>query len=99
MRDVTKVENLLDLLIERVGSPISINSLRQDPQVDFKTIESWLEILERLYLIFQVKPYAKKIQRAISKAKKVYFWDWSEINEKGPRLENLVASHLLKLCH
>jgi len=99
VRDVTKVENLLDLLIERVGSPISINSLRQDLQVDFKTIESWLEILERLYLIFQVKPYAKKIQRAISKAKKVYFWDWSEINEKGPRLENLVASHLLKLCH
>jgi len=99
VRNISKVENLLDLLLERIGSPISVNSLRQDLEVDHKTVESWLEILERLYLIFQVRPYAKKIQRAIGKAKKVYFWDWSEILDPGARLENLVASHLLKFCH
>lgn len=99
VRNIAKVENLLDLLLERVGSPISVNSLREDLEVDHKTVEFWLEILERLYLIFQIKPYTKKIQRAIRKAKKVYFLDWSEIPDPGARLENLVASHLLKLCH
>jgi len=99
VRNVTKMEYLLGFLAERVGAPLSINALREDLQVDHKTIESWLDILERLYLVFQVKPYARKLQRALRKAKKVYFWDWSEIPDQGPRFENLVAAHLLKLCH
>jgi hypothetical protein len=30
---------------------------------------------------------------------KAYLWDWSEVRDPGPRFENLVAMHLLKLCH
>ena len=30
---------------------------------------------------------------------KAYLWDWSQVMTSGPRLENLVAMHLLKLCH
>ncbi|RLB17567.1 MAG: ATP-binding protein [Deltaproteobacteria bacterium] len=99
IRSIAKLENLLDLLLERVGSPISINALREDLEVDHKTVESWIEILERLHFVFQVRPYGKRIQRSISKARKIYFWDWSEVPETGMRLENLLGTHLLKLCH
>jgi predicted AAA+ superfamily ATPase len=37
--------------------------------------------------------------RALKKSSKLYLWDWSAIQEGGPRFENLVANHLLKLKH
>jgi len=30
---------------------------------------------------------------------KAYLWDWSQVAGTGPRFENLMALHLLKLCH
>ena len=30
---------------------------------------------------------------------KIYLWDWTNIDEEGKRVENLVASHLLKAIH
>lgn len=99
IRHVSLVEHLVDLLRERVGSPLSINSLSQDLQVDFKTVSSWLKALERLYVIFRLQPYSGSLARTLRKEGKVYFWDWSEVPGPGPRFENLAASHLLKLCH
>ena len=41
----------------------------------------------------------KKI-KSLKKEPKLYLWDWSEVpDESGARLENIVASHLLKMCH
>jgi predicted AAA+ superfamily ATPase len=37
--------------------------------------------------------------RGLRKMPKLYLWDWSFVSEPGPRLENLVASHLMKLVH
>ena len=37
--------------------------------------------------------------QASSSQPKAYLWDWSQVPEPGPRFENLVAFHLLKLCH
>jgi predicted AAA+ superfamily ATPase len=51
-----------------------------------------------LYYCFNIKPYAKSLARAIKKEVKLYLWDWSEIENKGARFENLIASHLLKYC-
>ena len=33
------------------------------------------------------------------KERKLYFWDWTQVPEEGPRFENLVACQLLKYCH
>jgi len=43
-------------------------------------------------------PYHSRLERALKKEAKYYLWDWSEIEEKGPRFENMIAAHLLKLC-
>lgn len=105
MRDLTMirhiglVEHLVDLLRERVGSPLSINALSEDLQVSHRSIITWIEALERLYVIFRVQPYSGSLARTFRKEGKIYFWDWSELRQPGPRFENLVASHFLKLCH
>ncbi len=35
----------------------------------------------------------------MKKERKLYLWDWSAVADPGARLENLIASHLLKVCH
>jgi predicted AAA+ superfamily ATPase len=89
----------VELLPSRVGSPLSIKSLRENLQVDHKTVERWLQILENLYVCFRILPYGSPKIRAVKKERKLYLWDWSGVPESGPRFENLVASQLLKYCH
>ena len=99
VREISLVELLVDLLPARVGSPLSIRSLREDLQVDHKTMERWIAILENLYVCFRISPFGSPKVRAVEKERKLYLWDWSMTPEGGPRFENLVASQLLKYCH
>ena len=97
--DLSKIEMLISLLPESASHTLSINSLREDLETDYKSMKRWLESLKQLYYYFEIKPWSKNIKRAIKKERKVYLWDWSEIKDKGARFENMVASHLLKACH
>jgi predicted AAA+ superfamily ATPase len=99
VREITLLEHLVDLLPSRVGSPLSIKSLREDLQIDHKTAERWLSILENMYVCFRLSPYGAPRVRAVKKERKLYLWDWSSVEDIGPRFENLVASQLLKYCH
>jgi len=99
VREISLVEHLVDLLPSKVGSPLSVKSLREDLEVDHKTAERWLQILENLYVCFRISPYGSPRIRAVKKERKLYLWDWSSVEESGPRFENLVASQLLKYCH
>ena len=102
IRDLTQinllslVEHLLLLLPKRVGSILSVNSLKEDLQVAHNTITSWLKTFERLYITYTLDPHTAKLQRAIHKEKKLYLWDWSQIPDESARFENMVASHLWK---
>ena len=82
-----------------MGSPLSVKGLSDLLQVAHETVERWLTVLERLYVCFRIAPYGAPRIRAVKKEKKLYFWDWSQAPEGGPRLENLVACQLLKYCH
>jgi predicted AAA+ superfamily ATPase len=99
VREITLLEQLVDLLPSKVGSPLSIKSLREDLQIDHKTAERWLSILENMYVCFRLSPYGAPRVRAVKKERKLYLWDWSGVEDRGPRFENLVASQLLKYCH
>lgn len=99
IEDVDRLEHLVILLNPRVGSPLSINSLRGDLGVAFETVRGWIHTLERLYYIYGVPPYSQRLQRAIKREHKFYYWDWSEVNDEAARFENFIMSHLLKTCH
>lgn len=97
VRDLTGVETLIEMLRTRVGSPVSYASLARDLQRDPKTVKRWLEILESLYVIFPVRPYHRNVARTILKEPRYYFFDIAQgRDEAGSRLENLVATALLK---
>jgi len=99
VKEVSLIDLLVENLPDRVGSPLSVKSIREDLQVAHETVERWLEILQRLYLVYRISPFGSPKIRAVKKEQKLYFWDWSIIPEIGHRFENMVAGHLLKYCH
>lgn len=99
VREVSMLELLLHHLPACVGSPLSVSSLSRLLQVAHESVERCLTIFERLYLCYRIAPFGAKRIRAVRKEKKLYFWDWSQIADPGPRFENMVAGHLLKYCH
>ncbi|MBI4578056.1 MAG: ATP-binding protein [Planctomycetes bacterium] len=100
VRNISSLELLVELLRERVGSPISFSSLARDLEVAPNTVRRYVEILERLYVVFRVMPYHRNVARAILKEPKIYFFDVGLVaGDRGPRFENLIALHLLKHLH
>ena len=107
VKDIQTMSLLLELLRTRVGGPIVYSHLAQDLQVASKTVLNWVEIFERMYLLFRVKPFSKNLPRAVLKPPKIYFFDNadtlasdnSDTQLQGIRFENLVATHLLKTLH
>ena len=93
------IENLSIRLPALVGSPLSLNALREDLQVAHKTVERWLDIFERLMYVFRLEPFGPPHIKAVKKSRKHYLFDWTAIEDSGPRFENLLAFHLLKECH
>jgi predicted AAA+ superfamily ATPase len=99
LTDLGRMEMLMAALPDRVGSPLSINALREDLGVAHTTVARWLDVFERVYAIFRLAPFGAPKLRAVKKEQKHYQFDWSLVQERGPRFENLVASHLLKWVH
>ena len=99
VREVSMLDLLLQHLPACVGSPLSVNSLSRLLQVAHETVEHWLTIFERLYMCYRIPPFGGRRIRAVRKEKKLYFWDWSRVENPGARFENMVAGHLLKYCH
>jgi len=99
VRDLGLMKLLSDILPDRVGSLFSINSVREDLDAGYKAVANWLTILESFYYAYRIRPFTGRWIRSIKKEPKLYLWDWSEIADPGARFENLVAGHLLKLCH
>lgn len=99
VREVSRLELLLQHLPECVGSPLSVHALSQRVGVAHETMENWISILERLYMVYRIAPFGAKRIRAVKKENKLYFWDWSRVQSAGARFENLVAGQLLKYCH
>jgi uncharacterized protein len=99
VHDLGKIELLALSLPSRVGSPLSINSLREDLQVSHQSVALWLQILERLYAIFRVSPFGAPHIRSVKKEQKHYQFDWSLVGDLAARFENLVAQALLKWVH
>lgn len=90
------VEHLMLLLPDRIGSLFSFNSLAEDIRVSPLTIKNWMDIFQRLFILFPIYPYSKHIARSLQKQPKFFFNDWSQVPDDGDRFENMVASHLWK---
>jgi len=99
VKDIGNIELLMLRLTDLVGSPLSINSLREDLQLSHGTVSEWIKIFERLYAIFRIPPFGAPKIRAVKKEQKHYHFDWTLIQNMSLKFENLVACALLKWVH
>lgn len=100
IHEVRAMRLFVEMLRERVGSPLSLASIARDLQVSPTTLAKYLDILEALYVVFSVRPYHRNLARAVLKAPKVYFFDTALVaGDEGARFENACATMLLKHAH
>lgn len=104
VRDFSAVHRLdqLDLLARllpsRVASPLSVQGLCEDVEASPVGVKSWLRLFETLYLGFFVRPFHRKIHRAVKKESKWYFQQWTYVEDPGARFENYLAVQLSLAC-
>jgi len=97
IQEIKAMRQLVELLRQRVGSPLSYVSLAQDLQLAPNTVKKYVAILESLYIVFLVRPFHKNIARSILREPKLYFFDSGFLKaDEGVRLENTCAVCLLK---
>jgi predicted AAA+ superfamily ATPase len=100
LHEVNAMRLFVEMLRERVGSPLSLASLARDLAVAPNTLKRYLDILQALYIVFAVPPWHDNVARAILRAPKVYFFDTGLVRgTEGARFENAVAAMLLKHVH
>jgi len=69
------IRRLLMLLAHQVGSEVSVNELAVNLGISRVTIESYLDLLERTFVIFRLPAFSTNARKEIAKSKKIYFWD------------------------
>ena len=93
--EVQAMRLFVQMLRERVGSPVSLASMARDLQLSPTTLSRYLGILETLHIVLIVRPFHRNIARALLKEPKVYFYDTGLVKgDDGIRFENACATLL-----
>ena len=74
-----KKPDILDKLVRalalQIGSEVNYNEISQLIGIDKNTVEKYISVLEKGYVIFRLSSYNKNIRNEIKKGKKIYFYD------------------------
>ncbi len=103
------LKKLLQLLAFQIGSEVSLSELSSTLEIDKKTVEKYLDLLEKSFVIFPITAFSRNLRREISRSKKYFFYDlgvrnmlienFLDIdirNDKGGLFENLYILERLK---
>jgi uncharacterized protein len=99
IRDLDSAHSLLNMLSGTISSPLSINSLREDLELNHSTVKNYLKYFNLSYLTFEISPYSKNLRHSIKKEKKLYFYDWTRVEEESAKFENYIAVELQTLAN
>jgi hypothetical protein len=69
------IVKLLQLLAFQVGNEVSIHELANNLNISRKTVERYLDILEKAFVIFRLKAFSRNLRKEITKKEKIYFYD------------------------
>lgn len=70
-----KIYDLLRLLAYQVGSEVSLNELGNKLQISKNTVEHYLDLLTKVFVVFKVEGFSKNLRKEITKSSKWYFYD------------------------
>jgi len=103
------LEKILRALALQVGSEVSYNEIAQLLNSDKETIEKYIDLLEKSYIIFRLGGLSRNVRNEIKKTRKIYFYDngirnailsnfssLSSRTDKGPLWENFLISERFK---
>ena len=69
------LQRLVQMLAFRIGSEINFSSLGNDLGINRLTVEKYIDILEKNFIVFSLNAFSKNQDNEIKKSRKVYFWD------------------------
>ena len=69
------IEKILKALALQIGSEVSYNELAQTVGTDMQTVEKYIEILEKAFIVFKLPALNRNVRNEIKKGKKFYFFD------------------------
>ncbi|MBO5728567.1 MAG: ATP-binding protein [Paludibacteraceae bacterium] len=106
------LEKLLVALALQVGSEVSYNELAQTIGSDSKTVEKYIDLLEKCYIVFRLSAFNRNLRTELKRGKKVYFYDngvrnavlqnfapLALRNDSGALWENFFISERIKHNH
>ena len=100
---------LLKLLALQIGNEVSTNELAKNLQIDRETVDRYLDLLEKSFIIFRLGSFSRNLRTELNKSKKIYFVDLGIRNalisnynsfdlrtDRGALWENFLISEKLK---
>jgi len=75
IRNISKIRDLLRLLAFQIGSEVSINELGNNLGLSQETVNSYIDLLEKSFIVFRLSGFSRNLRKEISKRDKIYFWD------------------------
>lgn len=103
------LEKLLQALALQIGNEVSYNELSQLVGIDKVTVASYIQILEKAFVIFRLRPFSRNLRNELKKLRKIYFFDTGMRNalinnlnplslrqDTGALWENFIISERMK---
>lgn len=75
LKDLSAFQKFMRLLAGRIGQLINFSSLANDTGVSSVTIKNWCSILKASYIIYELRPYYRNLNKRLVKSPKIYFTD------------------------
>ncbi len=75
VKNAMSLKRLLEILASQVGSEVSFHKISNTLDLDVKTVMSYVDILEKLFIIFPLRPFASNVRKSLVKKRKYYFYD------------------------
>jgi predicted AAA+ superfamily ATPase len=67
--------NLLSLVALQIGGEVSLNELSRSLKVDVKTVERYLELLEKCFVLYNLRGFSRNLRSEVTRTSKYYFYD------------------------
>jgi predicted AAA+ superfamily ATPase len=75
LRHSNLLHKLLQLLALQIGSEVSYNELANSIQLNVRTVERYIDLLEKAFVIFRLPPFSRNMRKEITKKNKIFFYD------------------------
>jgi uncharacterized protein len=73
--DLSTFQRFIKLCAGRTGQILNYSSLGNDAGINYKTVQSWISILEASFVVFLLRPFHKNYGKRVVKQPKLYFFD------------------------